>query len=162
MYHYPLPSPEDSFAKLNGNKIFSKLDLSDASLQIKADEECSKFLTVNTPKGLYKYNRLPFGLKVTPAIFQQVVDAMLADCKFAIPYLDDLLIKIESDDQMYHTHQTAIKTRSTLEVGIVSRFKDSPKLTCHSDKRQTYCLETRGQSRTSNSGSITVISTAIV
>ena len=27
---YPLPSPEDVFANLNGGKIFSKLDLSDA------------------------------------------------------------------------------------------------------------------------------------
>lgn len=64
------------------------MDLSDAYLQTKADEQCSKFRTVDMQKGLYKYNRLPFGLKVASAIFQQVMDAMLEDCKFIIPYLN--------------------------------------------------------------------------
>lgn len=36
---------------------------------------------------------------VAPAIFQQVMDAVIADCKFAIPYLDDILNKCESNDQ---------------------------------------------------------------
>ena len=36
---YPLPSPEDVFACLNGGKIISKLNLSDAYLQVKVEEE---------------------------------------------------------------------------------------------------------------------------
>ena len=32
-YHYPLPGPGEIFTKLNGGKIFSKVDLSDAYLQ---------------------------------------------------------------------------------------------------------------------------------
>ena len=63
---YLLPSPEDIFANLNGGKIYSKLDLSDAYLQVKVEEECSKLLIINTHKGLYKFNWLPFGLKVSP------------------------------------------------------------------------------------------------
>lgn len=39
-YKYPLPSPEEIFVKLNVGKYFSKLDLSDAYLQIQVDEEC--------------------------------------------------------------------------------------------------------------------------
>ncbi|XP_014771399.1 uncharacterized protein K02A2.6-like [Octopus bimaculoides] len=93
MFNYPLPTPEDIFAKLDSGKIFSKLDLSDAYLQIRVDHECSKYLTINTHKGLYKYNRLSFGLKVTLVIFQQIMDAKLANCEFTIAYLDDILIK---------------------------------------------------------------------
>ena len=55
-HHYPLPSPEEIFAKLNGGKIFSKVDLSDAYLQIPIEEKCSKILCINTHKGLFKYN----------------------------------------------------------------------------------------------------------
>ena len=40
--HYPLPSPEDIFAKLNVGKIFSKIDLSDNFLQILVEEKSSK------------------------------------------------------------------------------------------------------------------------
>ena len=32
-FNYPLPCPEDIFAKLNGGKFFSKIDLSDAYVQ---------------------------------------------------------------------------------------------------------------------------------
>ena len=69
---YPLPSPEDTFASLNGGKIFSKLNLLDAYLQVKVEEECSKLLTINTQKGLYKFNRLPFGLKVSLVFFSKL------------------------------------------------------------------------------------------
>ncbi|XP_014785008.1 uncharacterized protein K02A2.6-like [Octopus bimaculoides] len=84
------------FQKLNDGKMFSKVDLSDAYLQIKVNDKCSKYLTINTHRGLYKYTRLLFGLNVAPAIFQQIMDAMLSDCEFAIPCLDNILIKSNS------------------------------------------------------------------
>lgn len=34
---YPLPTPEQIFAKLTGKKVFSKIDLSDAFVQLKLD-----------------------------------------------------------------------------------------------------------------------------
>ena len=81
-------------------KIFSKSDLSDAYLQVKVEEECSKLLTINTHKGLYEFNWLPFGLKVSPNIFQQIMDTMLAGLDFATAYFDDILIK--SKDRKTH------------------------------------------------------------
>ena len=63
------------------------------------DEKCAKLLTINTYKGLYQFNRLPFGIKVAPGIFQQLVDNMLSDLDFAIAYLDDILIKNESREE---------------------------------------------------------------
>ena len=105
-YNYPLPSPEEIFAKLNGGKIFSKLDLSEAYLQIPVEENCAKLLTINTHKGLYNFNRLPFGIKVAPGIFQQTMDTMLSDLDFAIAYLDDILIKSESREE----HAEHVKT----------------------------------------------------
>ena len=56
------------------------------------DEESSKLLCINTYRGLYKCNRLAFGVKVAPAIFQQVMDTMLGDLDYATPYLDDILV----------------------------------------------------------------------
>ena len=66
---YPLPRVEDLFAALAGGKTFTKLDLSQAYLQLEMDESCKKFLTVNTHKGLFEYNRLPFGVSSAPANF---------------------------------------------------------------------------------------------
>ena len=99
-HHYPLPNPEDVFTKLNGGKYFSKIDLSEAYLQIPLEEESSKLMCIATHKGLYKFNRMAFGVKVAPAIFQQVMDTMLNDLDFAIAYLDDILMN--SVDKKQH------------------------------------------------------------
>lgn len=95
-YHYLLPNPEKIFTKLNGDKVFSKIDLSEAYLQIPAEEESTKILCINTHKELYIFNRLPFGIKVALSIFQQTMDTMLMGQNFATAYLDDILIKSDN------------------------------------------------------------------
>ena len=60
------------------------------------DEETSKLLTINIQRGLYSFIRLPFRCKVTPSIFQKIMDSMLAELDFAMAYLDDILIKSET------------------------------------------------------------------
>ena len=92
-FYYPLSCPEDIFAKLSSGKFFSKIYLSDAYLQIPVKEVSSKLLCINMHRGLYKFERLPFGVKVMPAIFQQVMDTMLSGLDFAVAYLDDILMK---------------------------------------------------------------------
>ena len=91
-HHYPLPSPEEVFNKLNGIKVFSKIDLSETYLQIPVEENSSKLLCINTHRGLYKFDRLVFGIKVAPAIFQPVIDTMLDGLDFTFAYLDDIVI----------------------------------------------------------------------
>ena len=98
-YHYPLHSPDEVFTKLNGGKIFSKVDLNDAYLQIPVEENSSKLLCINTHRGLFKFERLPFGIKVAPAIFQEVMDTMLDGLDFAIASLDDIIIISKSKEQ---------------------------------------------------------------
>ena len=63
---YPLPTSEEIFSKLNGSKVFLKIDLSEAYLQVQVEEECTKYLTIHTHRGLYQLRQLPFGLKVAP------------------------------------------------------------------------------------------------
>lgn len=95
-HSYPLPMSEEIFSRLNGGKISSKIDLSKAYLQVKVEEECTKYLTINTHRGLYNLKHLPFGLKVAPSVFQQVMDTMLAGLEFTMTYLDDILIKSQN------------------------------------------------------------------
>ena len=59
-YHYPLLSPVEVFNKLNGGKVFSKIDLSEAYLQIPVEENSSKLLCINTHRVLYKFDRQVF------------------------------------------------------------------------------------------------------
>uniref|UniRef100_A0A5S6QRB2 Reverse transcriptase domain-containing protein n=1 Tax=Trichuris muris TaxID=70415 RepID=A0A5S6QRB2_TRIMR len=76
LHQYPLPLPEDVFTVLNGGRVFSRIDFADAYLQIEVDERSKELLTINTHRGLYRYNRLPFGVKSALGIFQQIMDTM--------------------------------------------------------------------------------------
>ena len=65
---YPLSCIEDIFANLAEGKHFSKFDLRQAYHQMEVTKESKKFLTINTHKGLLRYNRLVFGVTSCPAI----------------------------------------------------------------------------------------------
>ena len=58
---YPMPSCNEVFQKLAGGHRFRKLDLADAYLQLEM-EESRRYLVYTTHKGLYRVNRLAFGL----------------------------------------------------------------------------------------------------
>ncbi|XP_058116009.1 uncharacterized protein K02A2.6-like [Anopheles ziemanni] len=91
-HEYPLPLPEDIFATLAQCQFFSKIDLSDAFLQVEINEQYRPLLTINTHRGLYHYNRLPPGIKIAPAAFQQLMDAMLAGLNRTSGYMDDVVV----------------------------------------------------------------------
>ena len=74
---YPLPRVDDIFASLSGGKIFSKLDLANAYQQVPLDSQSKQLVTINTHKGLYCYNRLPFGISAAPSIFQHTMENVL-------------------------------------------------------------------------------------
>ena len=63
----------DLFTTLNDGKYFTKLDLSDLHLQVPVHKELRDLLIINTQRGLYRYNRMPFGLKTAPVAFQQIM-----------------------------------------------------------------------------------------
>ena len=89
---YPLPRVEELFASLSGGKYFTKLDMSQAYLQVSLEEESKQYVTINTHRGLFQYNSLPFGISSAPAIFQRCMENLLRGCKGLSVYLDDILI----------------------------------------------------------------------
>ena len=89
---YPLPRIDELFTAVAGGERFSKLDLSHAYQQLVLDEESQMLVTINTHKGPFKYNRLPFGVTTAPAIFQRVMEHLLRDLNFVTVYLDDILV----------------------------------------------------------------------
>ncbi|XP_063534490.1 uncharacterized protein K02A2.6-like [Cydia strobilella] len=67
---FPLPRVEDLLTKLNGGEKFTKIDLSQAYAQFVLDEHSRAYTVINTHRGLYRYNRLIYGLSSSPGIFQ--------------------------------------------------------------------------------------------
>lgn len=74
---YPFQRIEELFAKLQGGKKITKLDLSQAYQQVEVDSKSQELLTITTHKGLFQYTRLPFGVVSAPAKFQKIMESLL-------------------------------------------------------------------------------------
>ena len=96
---YPLPKVDDLLATLAGGKRFTKLDLTQAYLQLALHTESKKYCTINTHRGLYQYNHLPFGIASAPAQFQKVMDTILQGVPGAMCYIDDILVTGATDEE---------------------------------------------------------------
>ncbi len=76
-----------------------RLDLSQDYLQLELDEAIQQLCTVNTPFGLFKYTRMPFGSAPAPANFQRVMEDIFRGLPCVKCYLDDILIAGSSPEQ---------------------------------------------------------------
>ena len=66
---YPIPKIADLFTELSGGTTFTKLDMSQAYQQLELDDQSKSYAVINTHRGLFRYNRLPFGISSAPGIF---------------------------------------------------------------------------------------------
>jgi len=92
---HPLLKPEDLLAK---GKKFSKIDLLQANQQMILEPDHRKYTIINTHLGLFQYTRLPFGIALATAIFQQKMEKILQGISSTACYLDDILI-LDGDDR---------------------------------------------------------------
>ena len=53
--HYPFPKVDNLFTALTSGTMFTKLDMSQAYLQLTLDDQSKELLTINTHKGLFAY-----------------------------------------------------------------------------------------------------------
>ena len=111
---YPIPNIEDLFSSLAGGKLFSTLDMSQAYQQILLDKPSKNLVVINTPNGLFKYNRLLFGVSCAPGIFQRVMDSLLKGIPGVVVYLDDFLITGPSEEE----HLSSLKQ-------VLTRLQDA-------------------------------------
>ncbi|XP_044766147.1 uncharacterized protein K02A2.6-like [Coccinella septempunctata] len=96
---YPLPRIEDFLGALSGGKKFSKLDLSQAYQQICVDDESEELFTISTHKGLFRYNRLTYGVVSAPAKFQKIMESLLSGIEGIEILLNDILVTGPSDEK---------------------------------------------------------------
>ena len=96
---YPLPTAEECFNTVRGGLKFSKVDIKKAYNNIQIRDEDRVLTTLNTHKGLYQWNRLPYGTSSSAAIFQSIMDDTLRGVPMTCCRIDDILISGKNDEE---------------------------------------------------------------
>ncbi|KAI5608620.1 hypothetical protein C0J50_6594, partial [Silurus asotus] len=102
---YPLPLVPATLEDLREARVFTKLDFRSAYNLVrirKGDEWKTDFIT---PSGHYEYRVMPYGLSISPAVFQGFMNEMLRPYlqRFVMVYIDDILIYSRNMEE-HHTH----------------------------------------------------------
>ena len=90
-----LPRIDETLDALAGSCIFSSVDLKSGYWQMELDENSKQYTAFTCgPLGFFECNRLPFGLKNAPAVFQRLMQTVLGDLHLngVVVYLDDIVI----------------------------------------------------------------------
>ncbi|RWR99108.1 hypothetical protein B4U79_15938, partial [Dinothrombium tinctorium] len=102
---YPIQRIEDILDSINGCSTFSLLDCHSGFFTLPIAESDKHKTAIITPFGLFEFNRLPQGLKISPNNFQMVMEKVyekvLNDC--AKVYQDDCLVH-SKNSQIHFSH----------------------------------------------------------
>ena len=113
---HPLPKIDEMYAKLKGAKVFSTIDLRSGYHHIALGKSSRAKTAFVTPFGKYKFLMVPFGLAQAPAYFQLLMNKVLKVLKFAMTYLDDIIIF--SQDELQHLEHLEIVFSHLWEAGL--------------------------------------------
>ena len=98
-YQWSIPKVEDIFSRLGKAKFFTRLDLRAGYHHIALNEDAMKIPAFILPFGMYEYLKVPFGLALAPAYFQNLMNKVLNGLSFAMAYLDDIIMLSETPEQ---------------------------------------------------------------
>ena len=113
---HPLPKIDKMYAKLKGAKVFSTIDLRSGYHHIALGKSSRAKTAFVMPFGKYKFLMVPFGLAQAPAYFQLLMNKVLKELKFAMTYLDDIIIF--SQDELQHLEHLEIVFSHLREAGL--------------------------------------------
>ena len=86
------PAVEETLAKLQIAKIFTKLDSNSGFWQAPLTKESAVLTTFITPFGRYHFNRLPFGISSVPEYFQNETTGILNGLPGQVCHMDDIFV----------------------------------------------------------------------
>ena len=106
---FPLPRMDDLLDQLGQSKFFTTLDLASGYWQVKVHPGSREKTAFITHQGLYEFRVMPFGLTNVPAVFQRLMQGVLAGLNppegpdFVSVYLDDVIVfSWTLDDHLHH------------------------------------------------------------
>ncbi|XP_033318399.1 uncharacterized protein K02A2.6-like [Bombus bifarius] len=110
--HFPLPLIDDILDALQGTQFFTTLDLKNGFFHVCLDKDSRKYTSFVTPSGQYEFLKLPFGLKISPIVFQKYISMIFKELVgkgIVIVYMDDIIILAKNLEEAWERLQMVIE-----------------------------------------------------
>ena len=130
---HPLPKINEMYVKLKGAKVFSTIDLRSRYHHIALGKSSRAKTAFVMPFGKYEFLMVPFGLAQAPAYFQLLMNKVLNGLKFAMMYLDDIIIFSKNESQHLEHLETVFSYLR--EAGLKMKWSK-----CHFFKSEIHYL----------------------
>ena len=109
----PMPNMEEVIIKMSGHKFFTKMDLSKGYWQVSLSERSKPLTAFETPRGLFQFKTMPFGLVNSGATFCRLMRIILSKLPNVDSFVDDMWIFTETwEDHMTSLRQVLNRLRS--------------------------------------------------
>lgn len=115
---FPLPRIDDLLDQLGNSRYFSTLDLARGFWQIRLSPNSIEKTAFAVPQGLFEFRVMPFGLTNAPAVFQRLMERVLAGLNpeegpdFVKVYIDDVIVFSPTlEDHLQHLQQVLQRIR---------------------------------------------------
>lgn len=127
-FDWPLPRLQDIRYRIQGKTWFSRLDLQDAFFRISVPAKYRHLTAFEVNGKSYHFQRMPFGLKTAPAVFQRFMDWGLSSySEWALWYIDDILISATSSTQLQERERVIRKQLLYMKCVINEKKSESGK-----------------------------------
>lgn len=118
-FSLPMMVTDEALSKAGRGKFFTSLDLAEAYHHIEVHPEDRHLLIFVANKRYYHFNRMPFGYRNASHHFNAAMDNIMAPAhKFAIWYLDDILIFSETQEEHIQHVRTVLELLSAAGASI--------------------------------------------
>ena len=109
----PMPNMEEIINRMSGHKHFTKMDLSKSYWQVGLTERSKPLTAFETPRSLFQFRTMPFGLVNSGATFCRLMRIILSNLPNVDSFVDDMWIFTETwKDHMTSLRQVLDRLRS--------------------------------------------------
>ena len=109
----PMPNMEEIINRMSGHKYLTKMDLSKSYWQVGLTERSKPLTACETPRGLFQFRTMPFGLVNSGATFCRLMRIILSNLPNVDSFVDDMWIFTETwKDHMTSLRQVLDRLRS--------------------------------------------------
>ncbi|KAL4096411.1 hypothetical protein QTP88_021373 [Uroleucon formosanum] len=100
---FPMPDIDGQLSTLADGVIFTRMDLSNGFLQIPLSPQAKEKTAFITEDAAAKFERMPFGLKGAPTMFQRMMNTIFKELKndgLVNVYMDDIIMPSKDSEHM--------------------------------------------------------------